>query len=237
MNKRLTDFYLPRVIHPYVNDEQFLMTAHIMNINGKTESQQYEAMAVTMKANQQAVFQVIMAAIDRSPTTAHFFLEGAGGIGKTYLYWAVYSYYCSRVYRDKDNNGVQQFVFCVASTGIAGLLLPGGQTAHPSFAVPHDTSFGSKLRPSDERARLLWETQLIIWDEVLMQKREVVEAVDKCLREITKVDSLFGGIPVVLGGNWAQSLLVVPQGSHGDIVNACLQRPSVWPCLQQIFLQ
>jgi hypothetical protein len=36
-----------------------------------------------------------------------------------------------------------------------------------------------------------------------MQNRDVVEAVDKCLHNITKVDKLFGGIQVVLGGNWA----------------------------------
>jgi ATP-dependent DNA helicase PIF1 len=56
-----------------------------------------------------------------------------------------------------------------------------------------------------------------------MQNKEVVEAVDKCLRDITKVNSLFGGIPVVLGGNWAQILPVVPRGSRSNIVNACLQ--------------
>jgi hypothetical protein len=36
-----------------------------------------------------------------------------------------------------------------------------------------------------------------------MQNKEVVEAVDKCLHDITKVNSLFGGIPVLLGRNWA----------------------------------
>jgi hypothetical protein len=89
------------------------------------------------------------------------------------------------VYRDQENNEAQKFVFCVASTDIAGLPLPGGQTAHPTFAAPLDTNFGSKLRPSDERARLLRDTQLIIWDEVLMQIRDVVKDVDKCLRDVT----------------------------------------------------
>ncbi len=71
--------------------------------------------------------------------------------------------------------------------------------------------------------------QLIIWDEVSMQNKEVIEAADKCLRDITKEDRLFGGIPVVLGGNWAQILPVVPNGSCGDIVNACLQQSYIWP--------
>jgi ATP-dependent DNA helicase PIF1 len=70
-----------------------------------------------------------------------------------------------------------------------------------------------------------------------MQNMDVVEAVDKCLRDITKVDRLSGGYPVVLGVNWAQILPVVPRGSRGDIVNACQQQSYVWSSLQQVFLQ
>jgi hypothetical protein len=70
-----------------------------------------------------------------------------------------------------------------------------------------------------------------------MQNKEMVEVVDKCLRNITKVNYLFGGIPVVLGGNWAQILPVISRGSRGNIVNACLQQMYVWPFLQKVFLR
>jgi ATP-dependent DNA helicase PIF1 len=60
-----------------------------------------------------------------------------------------------------------------------------------------------------------------------MKNKEVIEAVDKCLRDITKEDHLFGGIPVMLGENLAQILPVVPKGSCSDIVNACLQQSYV----------
>jgi hypothetical protein len=236
MNKQLTDFCLPRVIHHWVDDERFPQTAHIRNFNHNEEGQQYEGMAETMNNNQRAVFQIITEAIERSPVTAHFFLEGAGDTGKTYLYRALCSYYRSRLHRDQDNNDIQKFVVCVASTGIAGLLLPRGQMAHSFFAVPLDATLGSKLGASSEQARLLRDTQLIIWDEVPMQNKQVVEAVDKCLQNITQVNPLFGCIPVVLGGNWAQILPVVPRGSRGAIVNACLQRLYIWPSLQKVFL-
>ncbi len=78
--------------------------------------------------------------------------------------------------------------------------------------------------------------QLIIWDEVPMQNKEVVEAVDMCLQDITQVHSLFGGFPVVLGGNWAQILPLVPGGSGGTIVNACLQQSYIWLYLRKVFL-
>jgi ATP-dependent DNA helicase PIF1 len=70
-----------------------------------------------------------------------------------------------------------------------------------------------------------------------MQNKEVVEAVDKCLQDMTRVNSLFSGIPVILGGNWAQILPVVPGGSQGAIVNACLQQSYIWPHLQKVFLR
>jgi hypothetical protein len=43
-------------------------------------------MAETINNNQRAVFHNVTEAIERSPITAYFFLAGAGGTGKMYLY-------------------------------------------------------------------------------------------------------------------------------------------------------
>ncbi len=98
MNKTLADFYLPRVVHRWVDDERFPRTAHIRQFDSADEGQQYDGLAESMNDNQQAVFRTITQAIESSPSTAHFFLEGAGGTGKTYLYRALCSYYRSRPY-------------------------------------------------------------------------------------------------------------------------------------------
>jgi DNA helicase Pif1-like protein/PIF1-like helicase len=47
---------------------------------------------------------------------------------------------------------------------------------------------------------------------------------------------LFGGIPVVLGGDFAQILPVVRKGSRADIIAATLQRCHVWSSLQLLHL-
>jgi hypothetical protein len=52
-----------------------------------------------------------------------------------------------------------------------------------------------------------------------MQDEEVIQAVNKCLCNITKVNNRFSDIPLVLGGNWAQILPVTPRGTHSNIVN------------------
>jgi hypothetical protein len=64
-----------------------------------------------------------MEEVDHCLHTAHFFIEGAGGTGKTFFYPTICSYYCFQRYP----------VLCVASTGIASLLLPGG---HLIFGIP-----------------------------------------------------------------------------------------------------
>ena len=52
-----------------------------------------------------------------------FFLSSPGGTGKTYVYKTV----CHRLRSEG------KIVLCVASSGIAALLLPGGRTAHSTF--------------------------------------------------------------------------------------------------------
>jgi DNA replication protein DnaC len=58
-----------------------------------------------------------------------FFLYGPGGTGKTFLYNTL----CHRIHADND------IVLCIASSGIASLLLPGGHTTHLTFCIPVET--------------------------------------------------------------------------------------------------
>ncbi|KAF8815251.1 hypothetical protein BYT27DRAFT_7055345, partial [Phlegmacium glaucopus] len=52
-----------------------------------------------------------------------------GGCGKAYLYQAL----CHAI------RAQQIIILCVASTGLACLLLPGGQTGHSMFKIPIDS--------------------------------------------------------------------------------------------------
>jgi hypothetical protein len=63
-----------------------------------------------------------------------------------------------------------------------------------------------------------------------------VEAVDRCLRDVTKKNSIFGSIPVLFGSNWAQILPIVHDGTQGEIVNACLHQSYIWLHLKVLFL-
>ena len=113
----------------------------------------------------------------------------------------------------------------MTSFGIAALLLPGGQTSHSRFKIPldiHESSLYAIIK-NFHLADLLRHTHLIIWDKVPMQHYYCFEAVHRTLCDIrSQDDRLFGRIPVVLGGNFAQILPVVLCGNRGVIVQASL---------------
>lgn len=127
-------------------------------------------------------------------------------------------------------------VLPVASSGIAATLLPGGRTAHSRFKIPillDDLSFCSFGHNSDI-AFLLKNTNLIIWDEAPMQHRYAFECLDRSLRDLMKpVDSIraslpFGGITVLLGGDFRQILPVMNYGLRSEVVSACITRSRLW---------
>ncbi|GFS38131.1 hypothetical protein Acr_00g0055910 [Actinidia rufa] len=130
---------------------------------------------------------------------------GGAGTGKTFLWLHTIATKCW---------SVGHTVVTVASSGIASLLLVGGRTAHSMFCIPMDIlenlfcGFGKQSL----QAELFKETKLIIWDEVPMQHRYCVKTVDQTLKDICDNINPFGGITVVLGGDFRQVLPVIPKG-------------------------
>ncbi|CAN6861873.1 unnamed protein product, partial [Brassica oleracea] len=108
-----------------------------------------------------------------------FFLYGAGGTGKTFLYRAIIA---------ALRSGSKK-VIPVASSAIAALLLPGGRTAHSRFNIPlklYEDTY-CKVKTGTLLANFLSESDLIIWDEAPMAHRHTFEAVDRTLRNILSV--------------------------------------------------
>jgi hypothetical protein len=72
-----------------------------------------------------------------------------------------------------------------------------------------------------------------------MQNKYAFEVVHRLMVDLksTSNDTLFGGVPVILGGDFAQILPVVPGGSRTETVLACLQRSWLWPKLRRLHLQ
>ena len=71
-----------------------------------------------------------------------------------------------------------------------------------------------------------------------MQHKYYFEAVHRTLTDICSDDhSLFGGVPTLFSGDFAQILPVIPRGKRADIVNANLQKSFLWPSLRVLSLR
>lgn len=225
--RTLTDVHLP------INEYDWAVVHEQTHHTNRIESYLILAdqMMSQLNPDQLRCFNIIVTAITDHPDTAHFYLQGPGGTGKTFLYKTLCYYY----------RGQNKIVLCVASTGIAALLLPDGSTSHSQFKIPIqlDESSVSSITKSSPLADLLRKVDLIIWDEVPMQHKfcfEVVHRLFVDLRSVTD-DTLFGGVPVVLGGDFAQILPVIPRGSRADIIQASLQRTFIWEKLTRLSLR
>lgn len=143
-----------------------------------------------------------------------------GGSGKTYLYKTLMSFI----------RGRGQNVLAFASTGIAATLLKGGRTIHSGFKLPVplvDTSV-SRIKQSSQEAEILRQAALIIIDEVTMLPKDGLRCIDLLLREVMKNNLPFGGKSMVVGGDFRQTLPVVPRGRRADIIETCLISSPLW---------
>ena len=133
----------------------------------------------------------------------------------------------------------EKIVLCVASSGIASLLLPGGCTSHSHLQIPLNLHKSSQcnIGKYSELGDLLRQVTLLIWDEVPMQHRFCFKAVDQMLQDIRNNECFFGGLPVIIEGDFAQILPVVRRSTIATIVGACIQCSYIWPRLSLLFLR
>jgi len=153
-----------------------------------------------------------------------FFVHSAEGCGKTYLFNLI-----AAAVRAQG-----KVILCIASSGIASLLLSGERIAHSHFKIPipvHEAST-CNIKKNNQLHQLLNQTALIVWDEIPMQYCYAIESVDHTLQDLLEYDVPFGGIVVLLGEDFHQTLPVISHGFRKQIVGATLCRSHLWPQIQ-----
>jgi PIF1-like helicase/Helitron helicase-like domain at N-terminus len=149
-----------------------------------------------------------------------FFLDGPGGTGKTFVY----------------NNLITRLqlqnipVIATASTGIAATLLQRGRTVHSTFRVPIPTenTSVSLLSVQHQAAVKIKSAKLIIWDEAPMSHKDVLDVVHRFLQDLHQNSLPFGGVVILLGGDFRQVLPVITKGSRATCVNASILKSPLW---------
>lgn len=203
----LENFNMPKPHQNWAARAENCLIADQLEYDRRVEQEQEHTQLPLLNAEQRDAFSRIVESIEHERGEV-FFLNGPGGTGKTFVYKVL----CHHV------RAAGSIVLCVASSGIAALLLSGGRTAHSMFKIPvdslHEDSF-CNIPKDGMLAGLIRMTKLIIWDEAAMQHRNAAEAVDRSCRDIrNKYNTPFGGITVVFGGDFLQTLPVIPKGLY-----------------------
>lgn len=179
-----------------------------------------------MNNDQRRIFDAIMNAIYHPESTRNkvHFVDGPGGTGKTTMYKHLIR---SVTELDKE-------VIAGAHTGIAAQLLPNGFTIHSTFGVPLQITERSTswLTPNCDRAQVIKDCSLIIWDEAPMSSSDMLRIVDDLLRDLMQTTEPFGVKVVVLGGDFRQVLPIVKGGGRPEQINACITKSNLWQYFQ-----
>lgn len=151
--------------------------------------------APPLSAEQDALFRLI------EDTREHVFVTGRAGTGKStllqHLAW----------------NTDKQIAVC-APTGVAALNVEG-QTIHSLFRLPIGLIADSELEQSEPTRKILNAIDTLVIDEISMVNADVMDAIDRSLRQARRRRSEpFGGVQVVMFGDPYQLSPVPPRGDE-----------------------
>jgi len=153
----------------------------------QTEQYDVDAMATLVdkqraifNSDQAAAFDAVLESVTNNQGHL-FFIHAAGGCGKTFLY--------NTIATEIRRRG--QVALCMASSRITALLLNRGRISHSRFKIPlsiHEDSM-ARLKYNSYMFPVLQQTKVIIWNEVPMQHKYNINAVNQCLRDLLKVSN------------------------------------------------
>ena len=148
-----------------------------------------------LSKEQSALFDLI------ESTREHIFITGRAGTGKSTLL----NYLTA--------NTSKQVAVC-APTGVAALNVQG-TTIHSLFFLPIGVIGTQRLTHSPQKRKILQAIDTLIIDEVSMVNADVMDGIDRTLREVRhKRHEAFGGVQVIMFGDPYQLAPVPPRSAE-----------------------
>ncbi|KAI3700843.1 hypothetical protein L2E82_45482 [Cichorium intybus] len=219
-SKSLSDFQLPLPSSSSYSVLGNRLLLEETNYDTALLQHQHEEMVSNLNCEQLAVYNRVCTDVTNGVQSL-IFVYGHGGTGKTFLWSTILTYFRC--------NG--KIALAVAASGIAALLLPSGRTAHSRFNIPIDISNTSfcNIKKKSQLAELLSLTSVIIWDEATMTDRVCFETVNRSFQDILDKPGVpFGGISILLGGDFRQTLPVKKKASDPEIMASTLPNSYLW---------
>lgn len=155
---------------------------------------------------QQSIFNAV------ETSSENFLILGKPGVGKSVLINAL-------VAEGKKNYTV------AAPTGLAAINI-GGKTLHSLFRIPiiENGIIPNDLQLPDKRdLGQLYHLNTLIIDEVSMVRADTLDYIDRVLRYFRNVDQPFGGLQIILVGDFCQLAPVVNAQARNELKDAGYQ--------------
>ena len=147
---------------------------------------------VALSPQQQEVYDLV------ESTREHVFITGRAGTGK------------STLLNHLSQVTAKQIAVC-APTGVAALNV-GGQTIHSLFRLPIGLIGTSNLNHGPDQRKILKAIDTLVIDEISMVNADVMDAIDRALRESRqRKKEPFGGVQVIMFGDPYQLAPVPPR--------------------------
>ena len=149
-------------------------------------------------------------------TSFYAFINADAGTGKTYTLNTL-------IARLTYVHKVQ--VISAAFTGIASTLILNGRTFHSQFkaTLKPESGGGFNIRKKSKLAENIKKTKVIVIDEAPQINVLYYVDLDEFLRDLMEVDEPFGGIRVILAGDFKQTLPIVRKANQVSQVRACIK--------------
>jgi ATP-dependent DNA helicase PIF1 len=140
------------------------------------------------------------------------FISGRAGSGKSKLI----------NYLRKMPSGKSQVV--VAPTGIAAQSL-SAMTIHSAFRLPLGVINGEELSQEDNISHVFQGMKRLIIDEISMVRADILDGIDKRLQAVRGDSRPFGGVQVVMVGDFLQLPPVVSEEDRDKLINMGYETP------------
>ena len=224
----LKNFNLPLPTGSLIDDLNNKLLREELNYDINKLKEENLILVQNLNNEQKYIYEKIIDSV-QSQNQKLFFIYGHGGTGKTYLWNAIIS-------KIRSNN---EILLAIASSGIASLLLPKRRTAHSRFRIPLSIDKFSTcyIKKRTQLEKLIEKTTLILWDEAPMNNKFCFEALDKSLQDLkNNYYQPFGGLTVVLGGDFRQILPLITSGTKEHIIDATITNSYLWPYFEILTL-
>ena len=137
------------------------------------------------------------------PTAPLILIHGGAGTGKSRLINSIYIM-LTETFKKAGDDPCCPYVVLSSFTGAASANI-NGQTLHSLFGFKFGATFLSMPEKQRDEKRLLFRNlRCVIIDEISMVSADMLYNLDLRLREITMVDTVFGGLSVLVFGDLYQ---------------------------------